>query len=254
MPGSETQDTENSDGPTPISSAITAAVDRMRLRPQPSPEQIDRDRKAQEQACREEFVRQIDIRWKMFVRDIGERYAECTLDNYQISKDSAEAEDQSSVVERLRRHVEKPTNGKSVVFFGPAGTGKDHLMVALCRAAIHRGAIVKWVNGMDLYGDIRDAMDSEKTEASMLAAYTEAGILAISDPLPPWGDLTQHQAGMLFRIIDRRYRDCKATWMTANFSDGEEASKRLGVQIIDRMKDGAITLSCDWKSYRKSED
>ncbi len=191
---------------------------------------------------------------------MGRRYAECTLAGFEIAKDKATSQKQRFAIDRLTRFCGDIDGeieaGRNVVLFGPVGTGKDHLLAALMRVACKSGASVEWVNGMDLFGDLRDRIDSAnaESEARALSRWTSPDVLAISDPLPPWGPLTPYQSQMLFRLVDRRYRDRKPIWITANFADGKEASERIGVQVLDRIKDGAVELYCAWPSYRKASN
>ena len=149
--------------------------------------------------------------------------------------------------------IQNVTAGRGVVLFGPPGTGKDHLMAGLMVAAIREGGFaVNWQNGMDLFGRVRDAMDTDTRERDIIRDFTAPDVLVISDPVPPWGDLTQFQAAFLFRVIDARYRQKVPTWVTANFTNGDEAGGRLGTQVLDRLKDGALSIYCNWESYRKA--
>ena len=68
--------------------------------------------------------------------------------------------------------------------------------------------------------------------------------------VPPKGDASQYNADVLMRIVDRRYRDCKPTWLTLNVLDGEEAERRLASPIVDRVRHGSLCLECNWPSYR----
>ena len=43
----------------------------------------------------------------------------------------------------------------------------------------------------------------------------------------------------------------RPTWISMNVASGEEAESRIGVAIIDRWRDGALTLAFNWPSYRK---
>lgn len=189
---------------------------------------------------------------------MGRRYADCRLDNFELTENRLHRPKQREVVGRIQGVVDavdaEIDAGRNVALFGPVGTGKDHLLAAMVRAACMAGRSVEWVNGVDLFGDVRDAIDSEKAEAHLLSQWTAPDVLAISDPLPPWGPLTPFQAQILFRIVDRRYRDRKPVWITANFADGKEAGERLGVQVVDRIRDGAVQLYCAWPSYRRAQD
>lgn len=189
--------------------------------------------------------------WRSLVASRGERYADCRLANYQATTDA-----QKTALERVRGFCESMPDyyrdGRGIVFYGPAGTGKDHLMTAALRyAVLKHGYEPLWVNGMDLYGSFRDAIGSDRDEFSMLAKYIDADILAISDPLPPFGTLTDFQASMLFRVVDGRYARLRPTWATMNVKDGKEGSERLGAQILDRLKHGALAIDCNWPSFRR---
>ena len=136
---------------------------------------------------------------------------------------------------------------------GPAGTGKDHLLVALLREAIVcYGFKVQWLNGQNLFRMFRDQIDSGKSEASFIQAFERPDILAISDPIPPKGETSNYTAHMLYQIIDSRYRVMKSTWVTANVATRQEGEAALSAPIFDRLLDNAFTLFCNWPSYRQS--
>lgn len=204
-------------------------------------EQRERER---EQAARNE-------RWAEVVKELGDRYAEASLDNFEVydPKQRAAIQMVRSYGHKLGEHV---AAGDSVLFFGPPGTGKDHLMATLMRrATAGLGLSLKWRNGMDLFGEIRDRMDDAGAkESTLIRDLATPAILAISDPVPPWGSVSEYQAVMLFRIIDARYRRRRPTWMTLNVESGADAAARMGASVADRLSEGAITVRCEWPSYR----
>lgn len=194
--------------------------------------------------------------WQHLQRRLGPRYGECSLDNFELSRDQKVAEAQRRVMEQITDYRdnlrERVAEGVGIVLFGPAGGGKDHLLVALMKPAVFAGFSVRWENGMDLFGDMRDQIDREDmTERQFIESFTKPDVLCISDPIPPWGSLREFQSAFLFRVLDRRYRDKKPTWVTANFANRQEAIDRVGGQLIDRLRDGALTLHCNWESYRR---
>ena len=176
---------------------------------------------------------------------MGARYADCTFESFQVTH-----ADQEAVVRRLAAYDwERRPN---VLLFGPKGTGKDHLLAALVRRATDLG--VEWRNGLDLFGEWRDLVGGDKPERERdaLAPLVAADVLALSDPLPPSGELTAWQQQMLARVVDGRYRALRPTWATLNVQGREDFESRLGPLIADRLRDGAVALFCNWPSYRRT--
>ena len=191
------------------------------------------------------------IRWSGLIESMGERFRLVSFDAYVVEHDS-----QKEVVGDLRHYgstiVRSIKNGHGVVLFGPSGTGKTHLVVALARLAVATGARIRGMSGMEFFGRMRDTMDSDTSEKRIIAGYIEPHILLIDDLLPPRGELTPWQSAQLYRVVDGRYRAGKCSWVTMNVADGAEAENRAGVAIIDRLRDGALTRFCQWASYRKA--
>lgn len=224
---------------------ILAKIDAM---PVATPEEIaERDRKVQQ----DERNRRID-EWNRVALRIGRRYMSCNLENFV-----ADTGPQQLVLEKVRVYANRIRDniyeGRSVLLYGPPGTGKDHLATAIMRATvIGAGAKVEWTDGADFYGAMRDNIDSNRSESQLLARFRDPDLLCISDPVPPRGSVeSSYQLSQLFRVVDRRYRDQKATMMTLNVKDREEAEERLSPNVIDRLGHGALVLACNWPSYRK---
>lgn len=201
----------------------------------------ERERRRQQQLLTE--------RWTEFIGIRGARYKTATLSNFtateqkQIDAIAALTEYRDTMATRL-------AEGEGVVLFGPKGTGKDHLLVALARAAIIAGFRVTWQNGMDLFGEMRDRIDSQDSERAFVNRFIYPDVLYLSDPVPPIGSLTDFQAAMMFRILDGRYSRRKPTWCSVNVSKGSELDARMGSQNVDRLRHGALSIHCDWPSYR----
>lgn len=190
--------------------------------------------------------------WDRLLQRIGRRYADVRLANFQADNDS-----QKKAVKLLSEFCDKLSErtetGQGLVFVGPKGTGKDHLAVACLRVAVlYEGLNAAWVDGQTLYQEFRDGIDSDIRERDALRTYTSPKILLISDPVPLAESLTPFQQSVLWRVVDRRYRDLRPTWVTMNVGNAEEAERRIGAQIVDRLRDGALSIVCNWPSHRKS--
>ncbi len=183
-------------------------------------------------------------------RIAGRRLSTATLENYVVARP-----EQAAILAAIKDYVVnidmRMLDGVGIVLNGPSGNGKDHLLISAARCAIQAGFTVCWKNGQDLLGEFRDRIGTDESEESLLAPLLSADVLVISDPLPPSGSLTDYQAGMIYRVLDARYRDCKATWASMNVTSRKEADNRIGVAIVDRLRHGALCLACNWPSYRK---
>lgn len=214
---------------------------------------------AEELSIREQQLRDLEMRremqerytrWQEFIRARGSRYALARLDSFEAQTDL-----QRGVVADLTWYAKtisaRIREGNGVFAFGPRGTGKDHLLVALTREAFRRGHRVTWRNGMDLFGDVRDLMDSHESEREFVRELVGAEVLYISDPIPGDIALTDFQQSMLFRIIDGRYNHMRPTWMSCNVMAKQDAESRLGPHVWDRILDGSLACFCNWQSHRQ---
>ena len=189
---------------------------------------------------------------------IGPRYERCTLGNFQTS-----FEGQRVAVEQCRDYVANfpryASEGRNLLFIGPKGTGKDHLMVAVVREICNRmpprqsGARrrVVYRDGLVLFSEFRSMISSRKNEDKLIEGYAEPHLLALSDPLPPAGSLSDYERRMMHRVIDARYRQLRPTTATINVANRAELDSRMTPQTSDRLCDFAIVVSCNWESYRQ---
>lgn len=182
----------------------------------------------------------------------SDRYRGCTLESFETSDAK-----QVAAVEALREYLAGIDLDRSLppglLLYGPCGTGKDHLAIAVCLEAMSKhGLSCGRINGSEWFGDLRDQMDNGgKSEASIIARLAKPSFLLVSDPLPPFGALTQFQATMLYRLVEKRYYLGKPTILTVNVKDGKEAEDRMGAPTWDRLKDGVWVIACNWPSHRK---
>jgi DNA replication protein DnaC len=180
----------------------------------------------------------------------GRRYRECTLENFRTADPASR-----QIMERLREYREsigeQIAAGVGVVLTGPVGTGKDHLLAALFDRAIDAGKSVQWVSGARLYARLRDGIGNDESEAKLLGLYSKPDVLVVSDPMPVAGQLTQYQRSTLYAIVDERYSNMRPIWCSINAASRREASEAIGEPIIDRLIHGAVSLACNWQSYRR---
>lgn len=217
-----------------------------------TPEQIAE----REKQCAESEARGLELarntRRFQLAQQLGSRYGSQlhALENFVVY-DAA----QKKTLEKLRqlaaRLPEALQAGEGVVFFGPVGTGKDHLLAWLLYAAVDRGASVKWVNGQEVFGEFRDMIDTKQRDRDLFQALAAPDVLGISDPIPPVGKPGQWDLGNLYRILDRRYRNMKPTWVTLNALSLDDADGKLSAPVFDRLRHDATLFPCFWPSFRE---
>lgn len=192
------------------------------------------------------------------VRAAGARYRTCRFDNFATEAEQPHHAKRKAVALAAAREyaADLPARMLSLaglVLYGPVGTGKDHLAYCVARQAVIGGMSVRWLNGQDWFGDLRDGIDEGRAERSTIGQLAAPDLLVISDPLPPLpgSRLGQHQATMLYRAIDDRYCAGRLTLVTLNVASDDEADSRLGAPTWDRICHGAWKVFCDWPTYRK---
>lgn len=201
-------------------------------------------------AARQEMARRESC-WRDVIYARGERYRPCRLSNFETPTERHK--------QALKQSVDFCRNmsdheGGGIAFVGPVGTGKDHLMISVLGACVmDHGMSARWVNGLDFYGEFRDAMSRNDAESDVIREFLKPDILAISDPVPPAGTLTEYQAQQLFRVIDDRYSRMKRVFLTVNAVDRKDLESKIGVAVTDRLLADAVVVKCNWESHRRPE-
>lgn len=188
--------------------------------------------------------------WQVFIGG-SVRLRDCTLETFK-----AESKQQHAVRDGAAGFADRvgtlKHDGIGALFYGRVGTGKDHLAVSILRIAIkEHGHTAVRINGPEWFGELRDRIDTDSPERAMVSRLTSPDWLLISDPLPPLGRLTEHQASWLYRIMDIRQASGRPTIVTCNVNDGTEGIDRLGAATWDRIRFRAWVFPCDWASHRQ---
>jgi DNA replication protein DnaC len=204
------------------------------------------------EAARGEEARQRAVAAYKLAACLGPRYSpqRCSLRTFRLTHDR-----QRAAVERLRDVQASLTDfvkaGRCIVFYGSVGTGKDHLLAAMLYAAAMAGFSCHWVNGQEVYGAFRDRMDTGQREEGLLRELVAPDVLGVSDPIPPAGQPSAWNLAQLYRLLDRRYRALRGTWVSLNALSPEDADQKLTAPIFDRLREDAELVPCFWPSYRE---
>ncbi len=139
---------------------------------------------------------------------------------------------------------------RDVLWLGPPGTGKSHLVQALGYQLVKAGQVVLYRSIFDV---VRDFLHDEAIgkEHKILSYYLKPDLLIIDDM--GMKQLPKRSAEYLFEIIMRRY-ETRSTMMTSN-RPLEDWGKLLGdvpsaTAILDRFLHHADIIQITGKSYR----
>jgi DNA replication protein DnaC len=229
---------------------VLAEPEPLSLRLPASPEVVSERTQALRDYEAKAKTRSVNSQMLSIVQAAGDRYRGCRLETFEVTT-AYQKRVLAMVTEYGQNLTERRLERQGLVLFGPVGTGKDHLAYSLALTAAMQGMTVKWINGQSWFGRVRDAMDTSESEESIISEIERPDLAVISDPLPPIGDLTQHQATMFYRAIEARYCRGKITITTVNVADDAEADRRMGAATWDRLCHGAWKIHCAWPSYRK---
>jgi DNA replication protein DnaC len=199
-----------------------------------------------------ELERHIENCVHRLAAEVGPRYRPeaASLDTFRVYHKA-----QKPVLDALReltpRLLDLVKEGRGLILYGPCGGGKDHLAIAMMYQLAQRGMNVSWVNGREVFGAFRDRIDTGQRDEEYFRKLCEPEVLAISDPLPPHGNVGDWNLENLYRLVDRRYRHMMSTWVTLNVATIEEADSRLSAPVFDRLRHGAEIFGCFWPSNRE---
>lgn len=220
-----------------------------------------KDRKALLKERQERRLKQIrrDLDKKLAQRNVPLRYREVSLDNFQVvdpSTQKALDRSQEFVLDETVLPGHKPGDG--IFMYGPNGTGKTHLAVAIMRSLTLAGEL-DWyfIKAPKLLMAIRRAYKEEyaQTEEELIERFVnykylvidELGVEKVSD----WSLQT------LYLIIDGRSDSLKSTIITSNLSL-VEIKQRIEARIASRivgMSRGILGFKCgDWRVAKRREE
>ena len=137
-----------------------------------------------------------------------------------------------------------------LLFLGPPGVGKSHLVQALGHQAVRLGFTVLYRSIFDTVGELMQA-ENFGDSAKMMKHYLQPELLIIDDM--GIKKLPQQSGEYLFEIIMRRH-EIRSTIMTSN-RPLEEWGKLIGdvptaTAILDRILHRAEIMQITGKSYR----
>jgi DNA replication protein DnaC len=143
------------------------------------------------------------------------------------------------------------SEGRSLVAYGPSGTGKTHVAVAIAYRAIQNGSDARFVTAAHLLEDLSTASREGRLREA-LNAYTHPGVLVVDEV--GYLSLGPDAANVLFQVVNERYLHRRPMVFTTNKAI-EEWGKvlhdvDLAEAILDRLLERGRVLHFKGPSYR----
>ncbi len=137
-----------------------------------------------------------------------------------------------------------------VIFLGECGTGKTHLLSALCVAACRQRRRVRFTTAAALVNELVEAKNSSQV-SRVLARWSRCDLIAIDEV--GYVPLAELGAELLFQVIAER-AERSAVILTTNlpFSEWTQVfpNTRLCKALLDRITDRAHIIETGQESYR----
>jgi hypothetical protein len=144
-----------------------------------------------------------------------------------------------------------------IIAFGPNGTGKTGLAIAMLHAMLEQQLTGRFVAVRELMLEIRDTYrkDADESELQILRHYIEPHVLVLDEIGGIKG--SDHAIDTLVLLIDRRQKENRPTIFTMNLGQDlgpTEAAKEIatfvGPTLFDRLRERASFWSMFGKSKR----
>ena len=184
---------------------------------------------------------------------LGERFSQCTFDNWEEVKGTEEAVRRCMDFARTYKAavpgVQTVGDGKGLILTGGAGSGKSHLAAAVLNVLLGRGVECRFVSVPVLMAQIRRRFEGKgDDEGDPIEPLLTAEVLVLDDAgAEKSSEWTQER---IYEVVDTRYRRLRSTILTTNLPPAE-LEKAIGSRSMDRLLQTCKLVKLNAASYRR---
>lgn len=173
------------------------------------------------------------------------RFRDCSFENSE--PDEALRQVQSYANDWRR----KSSAGQNLLLWGAPGTGKTHAAACLVNALIHQGCTATMTGIRELKRNL--ATQAYSDSAACMGAYIQADLLILEDL--GVGDSTDYELGLLYDLIDGRYREQRPIVITTSLSPDQ--LRRINdlrlKQLLSRLLQTCTSVRFSCRNYREQQ-
>lgn len=186
---------------------------------------------------------------RQILRDsgIGKRFLETGFETF-------EQEYMPHAYETALRFAESfdKNQGRGLIFTGDVGTGKTHLAAAIANYIVEEYSVtVEFVSYVELLADIRAAFSDEAKDVAKIEEKLCGAPVLIIDDLGKEKQ-SEFTNELLFRVVNRRYKDNLPMIVTTNYRLPELA-KRLDYAVFSRIVELCKAVDMRGRDYRMND-
>lgn len=174
------------------------------------------------------------------------RFARKDFDNYNANTPA-----QKKALAASRKYIadiqQRVAAGSCLVFIGPPGIGKTHLLAAIVRAAIYTECSSRYATMTAFLAAVKGSWAWHGAELG--GDFTRPALLVLDEL---WIPQSGRDRETLMAMLDERYLAGKPTLIGSNLT-WPEMQKEVGMRFCDRLLEGGgQVLAIDGKSMRSS--